>query len=66
MKRWREAAAGYAYRALVARFAGETSEAEGWNLTSDQVAALDKASEVPLIYPYWHQRGFADRNPPPV
>ncbi len=40
--------------------------AEGWNLTADQVAALDKASEVLPIYPYWHQRGFADRNPPPV
>jgi hypothetical protein len=30
------------------------------------MAKLDKASEVPLIYPYWHQRGFAERNPPPV
>ena len=40
--------------------------AVGWNLTKDQVAKLDKASEVPLIYPYWHQRGFAERNPPPV
>src|ERR1022692_3549250 len=32
--------------------------AEGWKLTAEQVAALDKASEVELIYPYWHQRGF--------
>jgi hypothetical protein len=30
------------------------------------VAALDAASETPLPYPYWHQRGFAERNPPPV
>jgi aryl-alcohol dehydrogenase-like predicted oxidoreductase len=37
--------------------------AEGWNLTAEQVAGLDKASEVPLIYPYWHQRGFEERNP---
>lgn len=38
----------------------------GWNLTKEQVAKLDKASELPLPYPYWHQRGFAERNPPPV
>jgi aryl-alcohol dehydrogenase-like predicted oxidoreductase len=38
----------------------------GWSLTPDQMAALDKASAMPLTYPYWHQRGFADRNPPPV
>jgi aryl-alcohol dehydrogenase-like predicted oxidoreductase len=40
--------------------------AVGWNLTSGQVAKLDAASATPLIYPYWHQRGFAERNPPPV
>jgi aryl-alcohol dehydrogenase-like predicted oxidoreductase len=40
--------------------------AEGWNLTAEQLAALDKASEVPLTYPYWHQRGFEERNPRPV
>jgi aryl-alcohol dehydrogenase-like predicted oxidoreductase len=40
--------------------------AVGWNLTSDQVARLDAASEVTLAYPYWHQRGFTERNPPPV
>ena len=40
--------------------------AEGWNLTADQVAELDRASEVQPIYPYWHQRQFADRNPLPV
>src|ERR1700677_4350204 len=39
---------------------------EGWSLTADQVAALDKVSEVPPIYPYWHQRGFEERNPRPV
>jgi aryl-alcohol dehydrogenase-like predicted oxidoreductase len=38
----------------------------GWSLTSEQVAKLDKASEEPLAYPYWHQRGFTERNPPPV
>jgi len=38
----------------------------GWSLTRDQMAALDQASDMPLTYPYWHQRGFADRNPPPV
>ncbi len=41
--------------------------AVGWNLTKEQVEKLDKASEVPLPYPYWHQRGtFLERNPPPV
>jgi aryl-alcohol dehydrogenase-like predicted oxidoreductase len=40
--------------------------AVGWNLTSAQVATLDKASEVTPAYPYWHQRGFAERNPKPV
>lgn len=40
--------------------------AVGWNLTPDQVARLDAASAVPAPYPYWHQRGFAERNPFPV
>jgi len=40
--------------------------AEGWNLTSEQVARLDKASEVKRIYPYWHQEQFSNRNPLPV
>lgn len=37
--------------------------AVGWNLTKDQVAKLDAASARPLAYPYWHQKGFAERNP---
>jgi aryl-alcohol dehydrogenase-like predicted oxidoreductase len=40
--------------------------AEGWNLTADQVAKLDAASERQRPYPYWHQVQFADRNPLPV
>jgi aryl-alcohol dehydrogenase-like predicted oxidoreductase len=40
--------------------------AAGWNLTAGQVAALDKASAQPPVYPYWHQRQFTERNPPPV
>jgi aryl-alcohol dehydrogenase-like predicted oxidoreductase len=40
--------------------------AVGWNLTAAQVAKLDAASATPLAYPYWHQRGFAERNPAPV
>jgi len=40
--------------------------AAGWNLTAEQVAALDKASEVQPIYPYWHQRNYPERNPLPV
>jgi aryl-alcohol dehydrogenase-like predicted oxidoreductase len=40
--------------------------AVGWNLTKEQVAKLDAASALPPAYPYWHQRGFPERNPPPV
>jgi aryl-alcohol dehydrogenase-like predicted oxidoreductase len=40
--------------------------AVGWSLTRDQVSRLDAASVTTLAYPYWHQRGFAERNPPPV
>lgn len=38
----------------------------GWNLTPAQVATLDAASERIPAYPYWHQRGFQERNPKPV
>jgi len=42
-------------------------DAIGWNLTAEQVAALDAASEQLSIYPYWHQRKFfSSRNPLPV
>ena len=38
-----------------------------WDLTAEQIAKLDAASETPLPYPYWHQRGTAgERNPPPI
>jgi aryl-alcohol dehydrogenase-like predicted oxidoreductase len=40
--------------------------AVGWSLSGEHVAALDAASTVPLPYPYWHQRSFAERNPAPV
>ncbi len=40
--------------------------AAGWRLTPAQIAKLDAASEVPLTYPYWHQRQFEERNPRPV
>ncbi|UNK49201.1 aldo/keto reductase [Lysobacter sp. S4-A87] len=40
--------------------------AVGWSLTADQVAALDEASAVTPVYPYWHQAGFGERNPSPV
>jgi aryl-alcohol dehydrogenase-like predicted oxidoreductase len=41
-------------------------DAVGWNLSPEQVAKLDQASEVTPAYPYWHQRGFGERNPAPV
>jgi aryl-alcohol dehydrogenase-like predicted oxidoreductase len=40
--------------------------AVGWNLTPEQVKRLDEASAVAPAYPYWHQRGFKERNPAPV
>jgi len=40
--------------------------AVGWNLTSEQMKRLDAVSAVPMIYPYWHQRGFSERNPFPT
>jgi len=40
--------------------------AVGWSLTVEQVKKLDAASERPVTYPYWHQRSFPERDPPPV
>jgi aryl-alcohol dehydrogenase-like predicted oxidoreductase len=40
--------------------------AVGWKLTPEQVGKLDAASDTRPAYPYWHQRGFAERNPPLV
>jgi aryl-alcohol dehydrogenase-like predicted oxidoreductase len=40
--------------------------AVGWELTPAQVATLDAASAVTPAYPYWHQLGFAERNPFPT
>jgi len=40
--------------------------AADWNLTPEQMAMLDAASEQIPVYPYWHQRQFSERNPPPV
>lgn len=40
--------------------------AVGWDLTAAQVAKLDAASATTMAYPYWHQRGFVERNPAPT
>ena len=40
--------------------------AVGWELTPEQVARLDAASEATPAYPTWHQRLYAERNPPAV
>lgn len=40
-------------------------DAVGWNLTTEQVKKLDAASEIPTIYPYWHQRQNLKLNPIP-
>ncbi len=39
--------------------------AVGWNLSKEQIAKLDAASNRAPIYPYWHQRQF-ERNPSPT
>jgi aryl-alcohol dehydrogenase-like predicted oxidoreductase len=36
--------------------------AVGWNLTTEQVATLDAASDVEPAYPVWHQRFFSVLN----
>jgi aryl-alcohol dehydrogenase-like predicted oxidoreductase len=38
----------------------------GWRLTAEQIERIDRASETPKIYPFWHQAGFGERNPSPV
>lgn len=38
----------------------------GWSLTPDQMKLLNTASDMTPVYPYWHQRQFVERNPPPV
>ncbi|HML20887.1 MAG TPA: aldo/keto reductase [Aggregatilinea sp.] len=40
--------------------------AAGWALSAEQVARLDAVTETDTIYPYWHQRNFAKRNPLPT
>ncbi len=40
--------------------------AVGWALTPEQVTKLDSASESVPAYPTWHQRLYAERNPPAV
>jgi aryl-alcohol dehydrogenase-like predicted oxidoreductase len=40
--------------------------ATGWALSADHIARLDAASDLRPAYPYWHQRGFVERNPAPI
>lgn len=40
--------------------------AVGWNLSQEHMKRLDRASQRALPYPYWHQLGFEEANPPPV
>jgi aryl-alcohol dehydrogenase-like predicted oxidoreductase len=43
----------------------ENLGATGWKLTTEQIQYLDKASDTPTIYPYWHQRQNVKLNPLP-
>lgn len=40
--------------------------AAGWKLSEAQIKRLDEVTKKTLPYPYWHQRGFKERNPYPV
>jgi aryl-alcohol dehydrogenase-like predicted oxidoreductase len=40
--------------------------AVGWSLTPEQMSKLEAASATPTAYPYWHQKGFGERNPFPT
>lgn len=40
--------------------------AVGWDLTKQQITKLDEASRRHVVYPYWHQKDFQERNPSPV
>lgn len=44
----------------------ENLGAIGWKLSEEHVARLNVASEVPPIYPYWHQRQNLKLNPKTV
>ena len=44
----------------------ENLGALGWSLSEGQKKALDEASAVKPIYPYWHQRSFPELIPSPV
>lgn len=44
----------------------ENLGAIGWSLSADHIRRLDEASTVTPPYPYWHQRGFSERNPSPI
>ena len=52
-------------RATRSSFA-KISRLSGWNLTPEQIAKLDDASARTPLYPYWHQKSFAERNPFPT
>lgn len=41
----------------------ENLGAVGWNLTSAQMEKLNRVSETPVTYPYWHQRQNLKLNP---
>jgi aryl-alcohol dehydrogenase-like predicted oxidoreductase len=40
--------------------------AVGWTLTDEEAKTLDAVSQETPIYPYWHQKGFDERNPKPT
>lgn len=42
----------------------ENLSATGWSLNTEQIKRLDAASDVEMIYPYWHQRSKGLIPPP--
>ncbi|RLP76102.1 aldo/keto reductase [Mycetocola tolaasinivorans] len=37
-----------------------------WKLSAEEISRLDAVSHREPIYPYWHQKGFDQRNPKPT
>lgn len=51
-------------RTFFARVQGDAWAALG--VRDGDLLVVDRAGAVPKIYPYWHQAGFAERNPFPT
>jgi len=53
-------------RSILAATSGSLYLSAGSREKSADLALLDAAGATTPVYPYWHQRLFAERNPLPV